>query len=467
MVGVAARRGRPVGDRPALGRRHRDRRPARAVERPHPGARVRRRRVDGVRTAPCGSPSSPTSGCTGSTPAATRRSRSPRSRRCRPASGTPTCASVPDGAARRPGDPRRGRPARRRRQRDRPASARRLARCWSSGPDFVSDPRLAPGRRDAVVAAVGPPEHAVGRRPAGRPRRRRHRARASPAARASPSSSPSGATTSRCGSSATAPTSGRCTASGRTSEPELVVDVGSDIAGPQWVFGQSRFALLADGRVAFAYGRDGADRLAVLEADGSIRELDVPFGVFRCLTAQGTRGGLRRRPARPASPSSCGSTSTAGQPEILRPARDLGLDPAWFSRPEHVTFPTEDRGTGIAVAHALVYPPTNPEVAAPGRRPAAADGRGARRPDGRRRPGAQPRGPVLDVARVLRRRRRLPRLDRLRPPLPGRAAGPLGHRSTSTTSSPAPATSPTAAGSTRPGWRSAAARPAGTRRWPR
>jgi dipeptidyl aminopeptidase/acylaminoacyl peptidase len=53
-----------------------------------------------------------------------------------------------------------------------------------------------------------------------------------------------------------------------------------------------------------------------------------------------------------------------GEPEILRPARDLGLDPAWFSQPEHVTFPTEDRGTGIDTAHALVYPPTNPEVTA-------------------------------------------------------------------------------------------------------
>ena len=56
-----------------------------------------------------------------------------------------------------------------------------------------------------------------------------------------------------------------------------------------------------------------------------------------------------------------------GEPEILRPARDLGLDPAWFSRPEHVTFPTEDRGTGIAEAHALVYPPTNPEATGAGR----------------------------------------------------------------------------------------------------
>ena len=81
----------------------------------------------------------------------------------------------------------------------------------------------------------------------------------------------------RCGGSATARTSGRCTAARPHGEVELVVDVGSDIGGPQWVFGQSRFALLADGRVALAYGRDGADRLAVLEPDGELRELDLPY----------------------------------------------------------------------------------------------------------------------------------------------------------------------------------------------
>ena len=46
-------------------------------------------------------------------------------------------------------------------------------------------------------------------------------------------------------------------------DAELVLDVGSDIAGPQWVFGASRYAELADGRLVVAYGRDGADRLAV------------------------------------------------------------------------------------------------------------------------------------------------------------------------------------------------------------
>ena len=66
---------------------------------------------------------------------------------------------------------------------------------------------------------------------------------------------------------------------------ERVLDVGSDIAGPQWVFGQSRYAVLPDGRVALAYGRDGRDRLAVLHPGDEPRELDLPYAVFRYVTA--------------------------------------------------------------------------------------------------------------------------------------------------------------------------------------
>jgi dipeptidyl aminopeptidase/acylaminoacyl peptidase len=147
-------------------------------------------------------------------------------------------------------------------------------------------------------------------------------------------------------------------------EPELVVDVGSDIAGPQWVFGSSRFTLLSDGRAVVAYGRDGGDHLAVTEPGGELRDLDVPYAVFRYVTAQGTS--VACVAASPSSEPVVLRVDVDGdRPEVLRPARELGLDPAWFSRPEHVTFPTDPRDTGIDAAHALVYPPTNPEASAP------------------------------------------------------------------------------------------------------
>jgi dipeptidyl aminopeptidase/acylaminoacyl peptidase len=147
-------------------------------------------------------------------------------------------------------------------------------------------------------------------------------------------------------------------------EAELVLDVGSDIAGAQWQFGASRFALLDDGRVVLAYPRAGADRLAVLEPGGAPRELELAYAAFGSLAAHGgsvlcVAGGPTSEPVVLRVGVDDGAT------EVLRPARDLGLDPSWFSVPEQVTFPTEDGGTGVAEAHALVYPPTNPQVTAP------------------------------------------------------------------------------------------------------
>ncbi|MFW3172372.1 prolyl oligopeptidase family serine peptidase [Geodermatophilus sp. CPCC 206100] len=145
---------------------------------------------------------------------------------------------------------------------------------------------------------------------------------------------------------------------------ELVLDLQADIAGPQWGFGGRRVAPLDDGRVVLAVAREGADRLAVLGTGGGLRELDVPASAFRYVTAAGNA--VVCVAGSPSSePVVLRVAAGDGAAEVLRPARDLGLDPAWFSRPEHVSFPTPDRGTGIATAHALVYPPTNPEAAAP------------------------------------------------------------------------------------------------------
>ncbi|WP_369141048.1 S9 family peptidase [Modestobacter versicolor] len=146
-------------------------------------------------------------------------------------------------------------------------------------------------------------------------------------------------------------------------EVELVFDAGSDIAGPQWVFGQSRFDLLDDGRVVLAYGRDGADRLAVLDTDSTAREFDLPWSAFGQLRSNA--GGVVCVAGGPASEPVVLRVDLDGATEVLRPARDLGLDPAWFSRPEHVTFPTAPGPSGVREAHALVYPPTNPQVGGP------------------------------------------------------------------------------------------------------
>ena len=332
------------------------------------------------RTGRCGSPSSPTSGCTGWTRAAD------------PGAGDPRAAGAGRRAARRPGG-HRPTACSRCGRRTPPAGGAadvvneivRIAPDGSttvlvSGPDFVSDPRLAPDGVSAGLAAVGPPGHALGRRPARRPRRRRHRARARRRAGRVRRAAGLGRRTWRCGGSATGRTSGRCTdASARGGR-----------ARPRRGQRHRRAAVGVRAAPLRAAGRRPGRRspTAAPAPTGSpswrptaaLRELDLPYAAFRYVTAQGTAvvcvaGGPT------AEPVVLRVDVDGGQPEVLRPARDLGLDPAWFSRPEHVTFPTEDARHRHRRGPRAGLPADQPGGLRPRGRAAAADGRRARRAD--------------------------------------------------------------------------------------
>lgn len=142
-------------------------------------------------------------------------------------------------------------------------------------------------------------------------------------------------------------------------EPVFVIE--AEVGRPQWVFGLSRYALLEDGRIVAAACRDAFDRLHVVEADGSARELDLPYSVYGQLRA--VPGGVVCVAGSPtAEPAVVAISADDGGMQVLSAARDLGLDETWFSTPEAVSFPSgRDRRT----AHALVYPPTNPDVSPP------------------------------------------------------------------------------------------------------
>ncbi len=150
---------------------------------------------------------------------------------------------------------------------------------------------------------------------------------------------------------------------------ESMVDLGRDIGVPQWVFGQTRFALLADGRVVFAFADAGIDRLGLREpGSGRVVPLDAPVTMVQDVHADGDA-------------VVCVAASPVTEPHVVRLAlgtdgpvdvevvvapRDLGIDASWFSVPSPIEFPT----AGGATAHALLYPPTNPGASAPaGERP--------------------------------------------------------------------------------------------------
>jgi dipeptidyl aminopeptidase/acylaminoacyl peptidase len=157
-------------------------------------------------------------------------------------------------------------------------------------------------------------------------------------------------------------------------DPAPIGEIRGDVGVPAWVFAQSRFAFLPDGRVAVAYTADGVDHLAVVAAAGSgqgdhvVTPVDTPFTTLSSLRTYGhglvmIAGSPTSEPVVAVADLPPHGEATFG---VLEEPRDLGLDPGWFSTPE----PLDVATTGGAVTHALYYPPTHPEARGPaGERP--------------------------------------------------------------------------------------------------
>jgi dipeptidyl aminopeptidase/acylaminoacyl peptidase len=147
---------------------------------------------------------------------------------------------------------------------------------------------------------------------------------------------------------------------------EAVAPLNAEFGQPQWVFGQSRYTCLPDGRIACIYSRQGLDHLGVIRP-GSRRVETVPcaYTALHWIGNDGERlwliGG---------SPTS-GSTVFAldlatSAVNTVKQGLHVEVDPAFFSVPQPIEFPTENGQT----AHALFYPPHHPLYAAPaGERP--------------------------------------------------------------------------------------------------
>ena len=134
-----------------------------------------------------------------------------------------------------------------------------------------------------------------------------------------------------------------------------------EFAGPLWQLGGRPFALLGDGRLAVLHGL-GESHLAVLDpVTGSLTDLDLPgYRVVSDLAVAGSTiaaiaVGLR-------VPWSVLRTSPAGGLEVIRQQTVTAPDPAYLPDARPVQFLADPDGGTV---HAVVYPPTNPDVAGP------------------------------------------------------------------------------------------------------
>lgn len=139
----------------------------------------------------------------------------------------------------------------------------------------------------------------------------------------------------------------------------------AELGLPQWVFGQSTYAFAGADSVIAACTTDGGWRLLRIELNGgAVRELNLPFTDIG--DVQVHAGEIIFIAGEPARAPALYRLGGGDVPELIRASADLGVDEDHIARPEPLAFPT----TAGERAHALFYPPRNPDFRAPdGERP--------------------------------------------------------------------------------------------------
>ncbi len=135
----------------------------------------------------------------------------------------------------------------------------------------------------------------------------------------------------------------------------------AELGGPEWWIGKHYYAFLDDGRIAARITSHGVQQLYLIDPQGGKAELlDLQSAALESVLS---RKGLLYVINEPLDRPDEILQIKAGKPgsKVLRRARDKSLDPAWAAPHQALTFPS----AGGASAHALYFPPTNPDVQAP------------------------------------------------------------------------------------------------------
>jgi dipeptidyl aminopeptidase/acylaminoacyl peptidase len=136
----------------------------------------------------------------------------------------------------------------------------------------------------------------------------------------------------------------------------------AEFAEPDWVFGNANYGFDSDGALVATWSSDGRGQLGLV-SQGRAERWSLPFTNYSYVTpGAGAVFAIAASPSKPAAVVRL----TDGGGEVVKASRNVALDPAHFSHPEAIEFPT---GGGDA-AHALFYPPAHAEWTGPaGERP--------------------------------------------------------------------------------------------------
>lgn len=155
----------------------------------------------------------------------------------------------------------------------------------------------------------------------------------------------------------------RLTASASLESASAVLPIEAELCMPQWQFGQHLYDFVDAGRMLLSINRDCRWTLALLErSSGQLTPLHSDLGgLENVFHHQGSA-------IYTASPTdSFGAVyridlanSSATPERTLRGRSSVELAPEFISTPQHLSYPS-----GGEVAHALFYPPRNPDCEAP------------------------------------------------------------------------------------------------------
>ena len=149
----------------------------------------------------------------------------------------------------------------------------------------------------------------------------------------------------------------------RDGERSVLYAAEAEFGYPAWVFGLRSFAFLGDRRLFASYDQGGRTRFALLDPEsGTLEDLDVQYDALSSVSVAGEGSAVVFVAGSATTPSEIVRLDiSTGSTTVLRRSAQVPVDPAHFSVPRAVEFPTENDLT----AHALFYPPVSPAHAAP------------------------------------------------------------------------------------------------------
>ena len=137
----------------------------------------------------------------------------------------------------------------------------------------------------------------------------------------------------------------------------------AELGYPQWVFDLSRYAFLADGRIACVFTRAAIDGLELLDPQsGKLERIALPYSSFSSPSIRSDGGRLVFPASSPTEPTAVIELDLdSGHSEILRHSTELELDERYISVAQPIDFPGAD---GL-ISHGFYYAPENPDYSGP------------------------------------------------------------------------------------------------------